>query len=188
MKLKQVIEFLGVDEDTFGDAIDALTIELKDEYSQAEVSRIKGWLTTPEALPSSAPSVQNSVSAPSGEARHRVSSSQGGGAPADALSQLAQFAATFVPAEAKNDGEKLLHLLRSFYNQTGYELGDEVRKTVKEGREFSIIKALEGAVVGNREASQGIQFEVIEVPKFKRDTPRYVLPSVEALTVLPASE
>ena len=55
MNLNRVIEFLGVDDSRFGEAIDTLQIELKDDYTQEEVDLIQAHLSNPQFLPRSAP-------------------------------------------------------------------------------------------------------------------------------------
>ena len=61
MNLQQAIEALNASEDEFGNALDTLQIELKDDYTQEEVDRIQAHLSNTQALPSSAPTASESA-------------------------------------------------------------------------------------------------------------------------------
>ena len=57
MNLRQALESLDASEDEFGEALEVLQIDLKDEYTQEEVERVRAHLDSLQALPSSAPTV-----------------------------------------------------------------------------------------------------------------------------------
>ena len=188
--------------EAFGDAVKALNLEVKGDYEAVEVNRIKSYVTQPQVLPDSSsvksPKTSDDICPTSDGTCQNLSevdvSKTKTGIPADptatsenTLAELARIAGNFAPMEAKNDGEKLLHITRNFYRQTGEGLREEMRQTALEGRQYAVIQAFTGLVEGNRSASSNIQVEVLESPKFKRAN-RFELPSVAAIQALAASE